>query len=134
MNKLLLTGFVSKDSQVFNEKVIKFNLVTKKNVKVNDNWEEKASFHQLTGFGYFTKRTFSKGDLISVEAHIDYSNYQKDGQTVYQTSLILDSVEVLKKGQSSSQQPPAGSYAGNRQQEANAFDKKREDESDDLPY
>ncbi len=116
MNSVLLTGYISKESQVFNENVMKFTVATSSNVKVNDQWESKASFHQITAFGYHIKRSVSKGDLVSVECHLDYSNYEKDGQKIYQTSLILDNLEVLKRKESQ-QSAPAGSYANNREQE-----------------
>ncbi len=122
MNKTFLTGFVSKESQVFNEKVMKFTVATSTNVKVNEQWESKSSFHQITAFGYHVKRKVSKGDLVSIECHLDYSNYEKDGQRVYQTSLILDNLEMLKRKESQApSQAPAGSYQGNRQQEQNNY-------------
>ncbi len=127
MNSVLLTGYISKESQVFNKKVMKFTIATSSNVKVNDQWESKASFHQITAFGYHIKRSVSKGDLVSVECHLDYSNYEKDGQKVYQTSLILDNLEVLKRKESQ-QSAPANSYQGHREQEKkDAFEQQKQD-------
>ena len=133
MNKTLLSGFISNESKVYNGKVMKFTVATSSNVKVNDVWESKSNFHQITAFGYHLKRSVSKGDIVNVECHLDYSNYEKDGQKVYVTSLILDELEVMKKKEIKPE--PAGNYRQEQKEhKQDAFKQKREEENDDLPF
>lgn len=121
MNKVFLNGRLGKDpeEQVFQsgKKCAKFSLATSESVKVNGQYENKATWHNITLFGAkadWVLRDLRKGDLITVEGQICVDEYEKDGQRKQYHYIKSFSVFYEKKreeGASGYQQTSAPSNA-----------------------
>lgn len=62
------------------------------------DWNTVTLFERsTTGFAWL-KENLKPGDLVHVRGRIAESNYEKDGQTVYETSLAADRFAVVPTG------------------------------------
>ena len=96
MNKILLSGFVTKDPQIFGteNKVARFSLACKRNFK-NRNGEYETDFIPLTCYGKmadFAEKYVKKGTSLEVEGAIRQNNYEKDGKMVYNMDHVVESI------------------------------------------
>lgn len=66
-----------------------------------------------------------KGDLIGIDGRISTRSYERDGQKVYITEVVADSVNILSKKQNSDGQ-------GNTQPTANRSQTAQKQPSDDF--
>lgn len=66
-----------------------------------------------------------KGDLIGIDGRISTRNYERDGQKVYITEVVADSVNILSKKQNSDGQ-------GNTQPAQNRSQTAQKQPSDDF--
>lgn len=111
MNKVILIGNVGRNPEVKDFlqdsqqgfSTAKFSLATSK--KVKDKTE--TQWHNIevigkTGNGLLKVIPYIKmGSKIMVEGEIRYSQYNKDGQTRYVTSIVAGSIELLSKKEDS---------------------------------
>ena len=107
MNKVILIGNVGRNPEVKDFlqdsqqgfSTAKFSLATSK--KVRDKTE--TQWHNIevigkTGNGLLKVIPYIKmGTKIMVEGEIRYSQYNKDGQTRYMTSIVAGGIELLTK-------------------------------------
>ena len=98
MNRVMLSGRLTKDVEIRTSvdlSIAKFSLAVDRKVKKGE--EKKADFINCTCFGNqatFVEKYFHKGDGINIEGRIQTGSYKnKDGNTVYTTDVICDSVE-----------------------------------------
>lgn len=145
MNKVILMGRVVKDAEVKQlsngNNLIKFCVVTSKKWKdKSGEWQEKAQFHNVSGFGKYENLAphVTKGKVVVVEGAVEYDKVDKDdGSTVTYTTIMMsrldfgltnkDSSDQPFKPQSQSQ-PQAQTQSQPKQKIAdNAFD-------DDIPF
>ena len=107
MNKVILIGNVGRNPEVKDFpsgfSTAKFSLVTSKKVKD----ETETQWHNIevigkTGNGLLKVIPYIKmGSKIMVEGEIRYSQYNKDGQTRYMTSIVAGGIELLTKKEES---------------------------------
>lgn len=111
MNKVILIGNVGRNPEVKDFlqdsqqgfSTAKFSLATSK--KVKDKTE--TQWHNIevigkTGNGLLKVIPYIKmGSKIMVEGEIRYSQYNKDGQTRYMTSIVAGGIELLTKKEES---------------------------------
>ena len=111
MNKVILIGNVGRNPEVKDFlqgsqqgfSTAKFSLATSK--KVKDKTE--TQWHNIevigkTGNGLLKVIPYIKmGSKIMVEGEIRYSQYNKDGQTRYMTSIVAGGIELLSKKEDS---------------------------------
>lgn len=96
MNAIQLVGRLTKDVKV-NEKVNYITVAVNRNYK-SQNGEYEADFIDLRIFPKsekhqeFLAENLTKGRLVAIEGHIQSSQYEKDGETVYDTAFIVDNV------------------------------------------
>lgn len=126
MNKVILLGRLVKDVEVKGTEkssVAKFNIAVNRQFK-KEGEERQADFISCVAFGQTAThiaKYFAKGSMIAVTGRIQTGSYDKDGQKVYTTDVVID-----------------GSYfTGNKesnktQNETPAFTKVEDDE--DLPF
>ena len=108
MNRVILCGRLCKDPEIRHSgdmAFAKFSLAVDRKVKKGE--EKKADYINCTAFGKqaeFIEKYFHKGDGMNLEGRIQTGSYtNKDGQKVYTTDVIIDSVEFpLGKGNGSS--------------------------------
>ena len=134
MNKVVLTGRITKDLELrktqSNKSVLKFTIAVKKDRK-NENgeyladfiivicWEQKADY--LSSYS-------GKGSLIGVVGRIENDSYtNRDGQKVYQTYIVAESVEILESKKSEPKEDNS-MFGGSRDNLGNIFD------DDELPF
>ncbi len=121
VNKVILLGNLARDPETSftagGMAISKFTVVTSRKQK---DGTEKASFHRCTAFnksaeliGQYT----SKGKQLYVEGELSYGQYEKDGQAVYTTDIIVNQFSFVgSKGGGQQSQNPGGYQQQNQQQ------------------
>ncbi len=106
MNKVILAGRLSKDPDIRTAgetTVARFSLAVGRKYKKDE--EREADFISCVAFGNqatFIEKYFKKGDAMTLDGHIQTGSFKnKDGQTVYTTDVIIDSVEFALGGKNS---------------------------------
>lgn len=107
MNKVILIGNVGRNPEVKDFpsgfSTAKFSLATSKKVKD----ETETQWHNIevigkTGNGLLKVIPYIKmGSKIMVKGEIRYSQYNKDGQTRYMTSIVAGGIELLSRKEES---------------------------------
>jgi len=103
MNKVFLKGNLVKDIDVrmtpSEMKVARFVVATKRNVK-NKDGNYDSDFISCVAFDNnadFICKYFGKGSGILVEGNIRTDSYEKDGDRVYTTDVVVERVEFVDK-------------------------------------
>lgn len=97
-NLVVLSGNLGKDPE--ERKTTTGTTVVSLSLATKDGYgdKEKTNWHYVTVFGKVAEncaKYLSKGSKVLVQGRIDYSNYEKNGATVYKTDIIADKVEFL---------------------------------------
>lgn len=115
MNKIIITGHVVKDIEIFNDKVGKFSVGVQRQFK-NQNGEYDTDFLNCVVFNAtdYVKQNLTKGTKVLVDGSIQTSVYDdKKGNKHYSTDIIVNRIEILKKSENISQKankPPINPY------------------------
>lgn len=64
-------------------------------------WNVVTVFESMPGFEWI-KANIKKGDLVMVRGRVSESSYEKDGATIYETTLAADSVARIPTGKATS--------------------------------
>ncbi len=120
MNKVLLTGRITKDPEIRYTQTgvptVTFTLAVDRGMR-DANGNRQADFISCVawrGQADFISRFIKKGYLMSVEGKIQTRNYQgQDGQTRYVTEVVLDAVENLQPRDPNAQPQPNPNYHQN---------------------
>lgn len=103
MNQVSLVGRITRDVEVTTSaagrEVCRFTVAVNRTFK-NANGEYDADFISCVAFGAtanFMGRYIEKGRLVSVTGRIQTGSYERDGQRVYTTDVIADSVQGLDR-------------------------------------
>lgn len=97
MNKVVLIGRMTKDAQLgytsnTQKAVAKFTLAV-------DRINEGADFINCTAFGKqaeIIEKFVKKGNRLAVAGRIQTGSYEKDGQKIYTTDVIVDNAEFIE--------------------------------------
>lgn len=97
VNRVQLIGYLGADPEERGSSgkgPVIIRLATSEKWKDNDgNRQEKTQWHNVTVWPEPTKKFLlqyaKKGDLVCVEGQLEYSQYEKDGQTVYRTDIVV---------------------------------------------
>ena len=127
MNSANLVGRLTKDIEIRytqgSDAVGTFNLAVNRPFK-NANGEREADFINCVvwrktaeNLANFTHR----GSQIGVTGRIQTRNYDKDGQRVYVTEVIVESFDLLDKREDNGQQSGNQSRPQNNQQNVNQY-------------
>ena len=101
MNKVFLYGNITRDPQVFENKVtvLKFNMATNEKFKSGDDWKERAYFHNVTVFGgkaEYLQSKLQKGMPVVVEGKNVSGSYEdKSGKRVYTYDVNALDVHII---------------------------------------
>lgn len=81
------------------EKVAFLDIAANYGRKVGDEWEDDTHWNRVTLFGKNIARAekMGKGDLVHAMGRVRQTRYERDGQTVYGTDLIVDRIAVVAK-------------------------------------
>lgn len=89
--------------------VMKFNIAKSESWKDRETGErkERTKWNTITlfdnhpGFAWL-RDNLKKGDLVTVEAEIENTSYEKNGETIYGVSIIADKVAIVPTGRNAS--------------------------------
>lgn len=111
MNRVVLMGRLTRDpdvrySQGENARAVaRYTLAVDRRVsRNNSDGQPTADFISCVSFGQtaeFIQKYFSKGSRLCGEGRIQTGSYQKDGQTIYTTDVVIDNVEFCESRNSS---------------------------------
>lgn len=139
LNRVVLVGRLTKDPEFRTAQngvsVATFTLAVNRNFK-NKNGEQQADFINVVVFRQQAENVnnyLTKGNLAGVDGRIQSRSYEnKEGQRVYVTEVLADSVQFLEpKNNQSNNQPQQQS--GQAQSGNNPFDNGADD-IPDLPF
>lgn len=112
MNKAIIIGRVTKDIDVrittTGKSVCNFTLAVNREFK-NDKGEREADFISCVSYGSqadIISKYVHKGDRFGVTGRIQTRNYEKNGQKVYVTEVIVESFEFLESKKSENNTEP----------------------------
>ena len=137
MNKVILVGRLTKDPEnrtSGDTTVTRFSVAVNRNFK-NANGEYEADFPNCIAFGKtaeFVEKYFKKGDAIGISGRLQTGSYtNKNGDKVYTTDVVIDTVEFVGGKSSAGDNPKSSAKVAPNS-------KKREEpeyeESDDDEY
>ncbi|UXV48300.1 single-stranded DNA-binding protein [Staphylococcus aureus] len=140
LNRTVLVGRLTKDPELRSTpngvNVGTFTLAVNRTF-TNAQGEREADFINVVVFkkqAENVKNYLSKGSLAGVDGRLQTRNYEnKDGQRVFVTEVVADSVQFLEPKNSNQQQNDNYQQQGQAQTGNNPFDNTEEDFSD-LPF
>ena len=121
MNKVLLTGRITKDPEIRYTQngmsSLRFSVAVDRNIARDANGNRQADFINCVAFSQqadFMSRYVHKGNMLCIEGRLQTGQYQnQQGQTVYSTDVVVERVENLTTrtdNQQPSMQPEQQSY------------------------
>ena len=139
LNRVVLVGRLTKDPEFRTTQngvsVATFTLAVNRNFK-NKNGEQQADFINVVVFRQQAENVnnyLSKGNLAGVDGRIQSRSYEnKEGQRVYVTEVLADSVQFLEPKNNQSNSRPQ-QQSGQAQSGNNPFDN-GSDEFENLPF
>lgn len=123
MNKVVLIGRMTKDAQLgytsnTQKAVAKFTLAV-------DRINEGTDFINCTAFGKQAEnieKFVKKGNRLAVAGRIQTGSYEKDGQKIYTTDIIVENAEFIEPKKENAETPKQESKDLEPQFEALDFD------------
>lgn len=114
INRVTLLGHLGADPELKhgqNTSVLRLRIATTETYKdkATNAWKEKSSWHSCVLFGQRAEKLstmLAKGSQVYVEGKLETSSYDKDGQKVWRTDVIVQEI-VLCGGRGTQQQAPA---------------------------
>ena len=144
LNRVMLIGNLCSDPDMRytagGDPIATFNVATNRRWKDrNGERKEEVEFHRVTFFGALAKVCgdyLTKGSKIYIDGRIKTDKYQKDGQDVYRTGIVGESMQMLdskrdgqaNNGQATRQAPPR--QKAPQQSSTGGYD----DYNDDIPF
>jgi len=117
MNKVILMGRLTRDPEVRYSQGAQSMAVARYTLAVDRRFkrdgEQTADFIQCVAFGKsgeFAERYFHKGTKIVVEGRIQTGSYEKDGQRVYTTDIVVEQQEFAESKASSDNNAGTGNF------------------------
>ncbi len=121
--KVTIMGRLGKDPEVSytagGMAICKFSMATSRKKK---GGEEITSWHRCTAFnksGELIGQYVQKGQELLIDGELSYGQYEKDGQTVYTTNIIVNQFSFISgsKSQNQGQNQSQGGYQQQNQQQ-----------------
>ena len=138
MNKVLLTGHIVKNIEIFNEKVGKFTIAVQRDYK-NPDGDYDTDFLNCVLFTPtdFLTNNLLRGTKVLVDGRIQVSVYEKGQKKHYSTDIIVNKVEILSKPQNTSQnanKQPINPYQDFSEKVESDIGQQIQIEESDLPF
>lgn len=139
INRVILVGRLTKDPNFKEGNVAnaRFTLAVNRPFK-NKNGEQEADFINVVAFRRQAENVnnyLSKGQLAGVDGRIQTRSYEKDGQPVYVTEVVADSVQFLEPKNNNQQNNQPQQQRGQAPSGNNPFANNNVDNNiDDLPF
>ncbi len=125
LNKVMLIGNVGNDPEIrYSQEGVpfaNFSLATNEQRKDKQTGEKQilTQWHKIRASGPkadLCKNYVKKGSKLYIEGSLYHSSYEKNGQTIYTTEIILSKVEFLSN-KAENDAGEGGSYAGADEEE-----------------
>lgn len=136
INRTVLVGRLTKDPELKYTQsgvaVARFTLAVNRNFK-NAQGQQEADFIPIQVWRKQAENVsnfLNKGSLVGVEGRIQTGSYEKDGQRVFTTDVVADSVQFLESKKDREQQP--NNYQP--QQTQQGFVNNGQVDDSDLPF
>lgn len=142
LNRVVLVGRLTKDPEFRTTQngvsVANFTLAVNRNFK-NKNGEQQADFINVVVFRQQADNVnnyLSKGNLAGVDGRIQSRSYEnKEGQRVFVTEVVADSVQFLEPKNNNQQNNQPQQQRGQAPAGNNPFGNNNADiDDDDLPF
>lgn len=100
MNKIVLCGNICRDIELkyYNDRKYVRNTIAVRRDYKNKEGNYDSDFFNFTVWGVqaeFVSKYASKGDRILISGKLLNNNYEKDGQTVYNNDIQVETIELL---------------------------------------
>jgi len=121
LNKVMLIGRLGRDPEIrYTQQglaVVNFSIATSESWtdKNTGDKQEKTEWHNIVAFGKpaeTLEKYLSKGSQVYIEGRLQTSTYEKDGQTHYNTKIVVSNFQFLGGRQDS--QGGGGGYQGSQ--------------------
>lgn len=104
MNNLQVLGRIATEVKLeisqSGVKYMRLNVVYNKNVKINDEWQQKSHFFPCSAFGYVAEKIanhFKKGDRILINGALEQNTYtDKDGNVQSKLAVMIAEVDIIE--------------------------------------
>lgn len=130
MNSASLMGRLTRDPELryasnTEMAILRFNVAVdrrlskEKRMEAENNNQPTADFINCIAFGKTAEiigQYFKKGNRIAITGHIQTGSYEKDGQRIYTTDVVVDSFDFVEsnKDNNSNQENTAQDYGFNQ--------------------
>ena len=115
MNNVSLMGRLTRDAELryasnTEMAILRFNVAVdrrlskEKRTEAENNNQPTADFINCIAFGKTAEiigQYFGKGNKIAITGHIQTGSYEKDGQRIYTTDVVVDSFDFIESNSSS---------------------------------
>ena len=144
MNKIILTGRLIKNIELKytknSKEYARFTLAVQREVK-NQLGEYETDFINCIAYGATAKLLSEytmKGDKIGIEGRLQVSTYEKDGNKIYSSDVVLEKLEFLqpKRTNTEKENKEIQTTVDNNKQERDLFEEFGEEikNEDLLPF
>lgn len=151
MNKVILIGRITKDLELSKttagKSYLRFTLAVNRRFKSNDQQGQDADFISCVVWEKRAETMYQylgKGSQVAIEGRIQTGSYERDGQRVYTTDIVVENFDFLESRQArqnvANQQQPyfpdEPSYSAPQSSSMDDFDAEPilDIASDDLPF
>ena len=137
INEVRLIGNIGQEPEIRvisgGGKVANISVATSEKWKdKSGEWKEETQWHRISAFGYpadYIEKYVEKGMQVYVEGSIKYGSYEKNGQTVYTTTIKAGKIKILGKKGENSKGGNGGSQGGYEYRPDNS-----QSTGDDVPF
>lgn len=126
INRVILTGRLTKDPELSvtpsGISRTHFTLAVNRAFK-NQNGEQEADFINIQVWRKTAESVanhLKKGSLVGIDGRIQTGSYEKEGQRVYFTNVVADSVQFLEPRNNADNQNSAPNYQSNTNSHSNS--------------
>jgi single-strand DNA-binding protein len=150
MNSVTIIGRLTRDAELKHTSgglaVSRFSIAVNRRKKNGDNWEDEASFIDVTLFGKSAESVnqyLTKGKQIAIKGELHQDRWEQDGQARSKVGIIAESVQLLGGGENARGGAQTGSGGESRQghapgagagQGGGSAGGSRDDFADDIPF
>ncbi len=151
INNVVLVGRVVKELDLkyiqSGKAVARFNLAVNRDFK-DANGDQQADFPSCQVWGKTAEvmaDNLRKGSLISIAGHIQTGSYDKDGQRVYTTDVVVEKFHFLEAKNDNANRSSNQQHQGNNQKNSSGYHQSADpfpgnnepyvsDDIDDVPF
>mgnify|MGYP005611244375 CR=1 FL=1 len=141
MNNLQILGRIATEVKLeisqSGVKYMRLNIVHNKNIKINDEWQQKSHFFSCSAFGYVAEKIanhFKKGDRILINGSLEQNTYtDRDGNVQSKLAIMIAEVDIIEPKQKGENQAQANHHEPKSEASAKPANKYTES-IDEVPF